>query len=214
MLFSTAGRTQDQPHWHSHRLWSRWDMMNFGIAGMATFLRWLWLEERSAGTKRYAPPSYGGSGLAGAHGGGLINALAGPATLSNTLTPEDVKFTKDMLDYGKSFCELMEMKDTLDRMAGFINKLSFNLSFEDFEIELRTLRETVEDGLREKWFYYYPSEKAALLFRVKNDWPKTYEKFPKAKTEIWTGVDCYAASATTAAVFHFMRVAEYGLRAL
>jgi hypothetical protein len=41
-----------------------------------------------------------------------------------------------------------------------------------------------------------------------------YEKFPSAREEIKNAGNCLAASLWTAGVFHLMRAAEYGLRAI
>lgn len=45
-------------------------------------------------------------------------------------------------------------------------------------------------------------------------WPRIFEQFPSAKDECGEAVYCYALERNTACVFHSMRVAELGLRAL
>ena len=46
------------------------------------------------------------------------------------------------------------------------------------------------------------------------DWADVQEHFPSAKDDIRDAVECYALDCNTACVFHSMRVAERGLRAL
>lgn len=50
--------------------------------------------------------------------------------------------------------------------------------------------------------------------RLKNPWATVWKRFPSAKEDIEEAVYCYALDRDTACVFHLMRVAEYGLRAL
>jgi hypothetical protein len=45
-------------------------------------------------------------------------------------------------------------------------------------------------------------------------WNGIAEAFPLVKSEALAATDCYALEHNTACVFHIMRVAEYGLRAL
>jgi hypothetical protein len=63
-------------------------------------------------------------------------------------------------------------------------------------------------------FYRYGRDNALMLQRVQADWRPTLAAFKSAEPEINDGIDCYACGHSTAAVFHMMRVAELGLRAL
>jgi hypothetical protein len=80
--------------------------------------------------------------------------------------------------------------------------------------ELRVLRETVDDGISFKYFYHYPQEKALVLLKFERDWDTINSRFPSSKRDALAAVDCWALGHNTASVFHFMRVAEYGLRAI
>ena len=48
----------------------------------------------------------------------------------------------------------------------------------------------------------------------KHDWSDALSKFQSCRDDALSGVDCYALKQYTASVFHMMRVAELGLRAL
>lgn len=81
-------------------------------------------------------------------------------------------------------------------------------------LELKPLRESMEDDLRKLHFYRYSRDRAILYMRIPGDWAETLGAFPSARPEIEEGVDSYACERNAAAVFHMMRVAEMGLRAL
>jgi hypothetical protein len=81
-------------------------------------------------------------------------------------------------------------------------------------MELKPLSESLEDELLKIHFYRYPRDKALLVILAPGDWAETIAAFSSAKAEIENGIDCYACGHNAAAVFHMMRVAELGLRAL
>jgi hypothetical protein len=80
--------------------------------------------------------------------------------------------------------------------------------------ELEVLFEGIENDISAERFYHYPRAKGVLVQRVSSDWKETLMAFPSAKEDVLSAVDCYALAHNTASVFHSMRVAEYGLRAL
>jgi hypothetical protein len=52
------------------------------------------------------------------------------------------------------------------------------------------------------------------LLRMESEWGPVFSSFKSAKVEIEEGIDCYALGHNTACIFHMMRVAEIGLRAI
>jgi len=81
-------------------------------------------------------------------------------------------------------------------------------------LALKPLAEAMDDELGYLYFFHYPKERAMMLLRIPGDWHDTIKSFPTSEKEITTGVDCYALGHNCASVFHMMRVAEIGLRAL
>jgi hypothetical protein len=79
--------------------------------------------------------------------------------------------------------------------------------------ELQTLSETIRVELRDRQFFYISSEDNIYL-KEKLFGEKVYEKFSSARSDIKQAGDSLAFGLHTAAVFHLMRVAEHGLRAL
>jgi hypothetical protein len=53
-----------------------------------------------------------------------------------------------------------------------------------------------------------------MVVESANEWAATIRQFPSTACEIDDAVDSYGLGHNTAAVFHLMRIAEYGLRAL
>jgi hypothetical protein len=53
-----------------------------------------------------------------------------------------------------------------------------------------------------------------LTLHFESEWGPTIKSFPSGKAEITAAIDCYALDHPTASVFHLMRAAELGLRAL
>jgi hypothetical protein len=75
-------------------------------------------------------------------------------------------------------------------------------------------RAAVEDELGKLKFLYVSEDRVEYC----DDGPlfgqKVYERFESARGDIRSAGDCLVSECTTAAVFHLMRVAEIGLRAL
>lgn len=78
----------------------------------------------------------------------------------------------------------------------------------------RALRDAIDTELKEYIYYQYPKSKGAKLKAWDTEWKATLTAFPEIARDVLCAVDCYALRHNTASVFHSMRVAEAGLRAL
>jgi hypothetical protein len=81
-------------------------------------------------------------------------------------------------------------------------------------LELGALDTDIYHAERAERFYHYPHDRAAKVTTFKKDWGKIWPKSKEVRSEALAAVDCYALDHPTSAVFHSMRVAEHGLRAL
>ena len=88
------------------------------------------------------------------------------------------------------------------------------LRWSELNTRARGLRDTLKIELREYLFYQYPREKGKKFEAWKADWKNSLIAFPEIKYEVFAATDCYALQHNTASVFHSMRIAEYGLRAI
>jgi hypothetical protein len=178
-------------------------MINCQIFGLCHALLLLAREQEAAGTRQgIRDPSRITASV--------VRRLTGP----QEYTKEDGERISELLKYWQGHADRLSLTNTNSRLERFRTKVRLGMDLSDFEAELRTLREAIEDDLHYRYFYHYPPEKARILMCFEQEWAQTIEKFPSAKEEIRAATDCYALGHNTACVFHTMRVAEYGLRAL
>lgn len=78
----------------------------------------------------------------------------------------------------------------------------------------RALRDAITTELKDYLFYQYPKDKGKKFRSWKRDWETSIKAFPAIEWDVYEATDCYALQHNTASVFHSMRVAEIGLRAL
>jgi hypothetical protein len=107
-----------------------------------------------------------------------------------------------------------EMKSAHDRIEIILKRLAKGITWDELATECRVLNEAIQSGLKRQLVYRYPDDPGAVLMRWQEDWRPALEKFPTASSDILAGVDCWALGHGTAAVFHFMRVLEFGLATL
>ena len=118
------------------------------------------------------------------------------------------------LDIAEFLATDFEWKAVHDRIKIIRRKLASAISNRTLAIELRVLRETINNGLEWQFLYRYPQDKSVMLRAWKEDWASALKSFPSAESDIFAGVDLWALGHSTASAFHFMRVLEHGLRAL
>jgi len=78
----------------------------------------------------------------------------------------------------------------------------------------RALRDVITTELKQYLYYQYPRQKGDTLRSFSNEWKAIIIAFPEVAQDAFDATDCYALGQNIASVFHSMRVAEYGLRAL
>lgn len=76
------------------------------------------------------------------------------------------------------------------------------------------LRDAIQTEFKDYLFYAYPKQKGEKLKMWQTEWAKILVAFPETGEDTFGAVDCYSLQHNTASVFHSMRVAEHGLRAL
>jgi len=99
------------------------------------------------------------------------------------------------------------------QLQNFINSLGV-FSWSELNTLCRKLRDAVRIELHENVYYQYPKQKMHKLRSWKHDWRNSVEAFPNIKDDLLSALNCYGLEENTASVFHSMRVAEQGLRAL
>lgn len=79
---------------------------------------------------------------------------------------------------------------------------------------LCAVRDAIRIEFKDYQFYAYPSDKGRKFKAWANDWHKIIDAFPAVRSDSFAATDCYALTHNTASVFHSMRVAEVGFRAV
>jgi hypothetical protein len=119
-----------------------------------------------------------------------------------------VKAARSLLEFTKSG-HLEYAIDRLELWPSDKKKL-----WSDLFARACALREAIRIELKEHLFYAYPKEKGKKFTAWEEDWGKIHVAFPEIGIDTFCATDCYALGHNTASVFHSMRVAEAGLRAL
>ena len=175
-------------------------MINFEVWQLCQVLRFLRAQEEALG--RWVSDGIPPNQL----------TMAGPAPAN---VPKNIlEANRDLIQWCEIVAKKLELQATLDRINALPGKLKWSMRFVDYVAELRVLRETIEASLPHRFFYHYPPHKAAKVQSMEEDWSLPIAQFPSAKPDILAAVDCWALGHSTAAIFHFMRVAEFGLRGL
>jgi hypothetical protein len=192
---------------NSNRLVSLWDIVNaFSLHTLLFHLDTLHFLERSCQKMR-----------AQTHGGVPLPAY-------------ELQMAQQMLPAIKVFCDGMRLEsssraierialgtdkeedDIPDDMKDLIGPIRIDVA--EFETEIRHVVDALRDDLGERGYVYVVPGRVKFLTNDHLLGPAVSEKFPKARYDIREAGNCFAVDANTAAIFHMMRVAEHGLRAL
>jgi len=135
----------------------------------------------------------------------------------------DVILPKDILEdiakrvmYARTRCSSLELESAVTRIDDHVLRTLAKPSANVDQVfnQIKVLRELIESDLKWRRFGYVPTDRAKKLDRVEHDWADVQSHFKSAKDDIREAVECYALDCNTASVFHSMRIAERGLRAL
>jgi len=172
------------------RLWNLLDMINCNIGALVSAMDVLRNQ-----IKRYE--TFQSDGI----NGGYTNDASREALKNN-------------VDFVVRECRRLNLDKSEARIQRLMSVILLPSTFENTANQLKALLDAIEDDIKTERFYHYPKNKGMLTLTFEADWSKTIQAFPTAKLEIFDAVDCFGLGHPTAAVFHLMRVAEYGLRAL
>jgi hypothetical protein len=110
--------------------------------------------------------------------------------------------------------EIREVDAHLKSLSGGIWYGIFEVRANELARDCRRIREGLFQEIRKHKFVYLPSRGVDYFAQDKLFGDAVYDNFPSARYEIREGGNAIAFEMYTAAVFHFMRAAEIGLRAL
>jgi len=118
--------------------------------------------------------------------------------------------------YAEQECEVLDMPITTQKARSLKASIDNGQQYsaEVMYKELEGLKETMVMELSKQKFAYIPTSATKYFEQEKLFGDSVYEKFETARQDIKDAGNSLAASLPTASVFHSMRVAEHGLRAL
>lgn len=131
-----------------------------------------------------------------------------PLSELDTLVTQRITYCRRQFAY----IELGAAVDRIDNQV--LPVLKTGVTWDRVRAEAKIIRELVDNDLRKRRFAYLPVAKADIHDKAGHTWERVWKQFPSAKEDAQEAVNCYALESNTACVFHLMRVAEYGLRAL
>ncbi|MCX6900694.1 MAG: hypothetical protein NT105_18595 [Verrucomicrobia bacterium] len=137
---------------------------------------------------------------------------------SAELVFNDSKYIASHVDAQLRQCEHLGLAATAAQVAHLKDKVTFWEANAPKYQEICTLIEGIRVSLRKDFsallFAHITSDKAKFFEQEKLFGPEVYDGFESARADIKNAGNCLAADLNTAAIFHLMRVAEWGIRAL
>jgi hypothetical protein len=190
------------------RLISLVDMIEFFAAGLAHNWQWLISEQYAFNKKALASPDGKPSAME------IHNLMA---LLKTNNVPVVIEGKSEIVHGWMFYLEQLGMIKSKAVMRHFLMILNTSNAIPNFSVidtHLGAIRNSLWYELFERKFTFIPLEKAGF-FERDNLFDKAVEKsFPSAKSDIKAAGNCLAADLNTAAIFHLMRIVEYGLRGL
>jgi hypothetical protein len=178
------------------------DVINYRAARLTQIFRWLTQQED---TWRYR------AGLLGS----LVEAQA-KKVMPLMPDPDEYERTRKWLEQFAIESNELELVGSKDRAERFMMAMRRPMTTVDYATEFRVLREALEAELQYIHFYHYPRRAAERVLEFEKKWGAILapDRFPSCRDDAEAATDCWALGHGTACVFHLMRVAEHGLRAV
>lgn len=211
----TPGSVMFQPG----RLWSLLEMYEFKLGFFDAVMTTIRRQESSYAQYAIRPPQV--DPQSGLFGLGVALKAAEERGLINSPPPSPFVFesmrnqvTTD-LQIIQHLAESLELTGSLGRIKVFRGAVgSLAPTYESFSQEWKALRQQVDLELASRLAMYIGEANEAHLASMKEAWAPAFERFPSIRPEVERGLKCFSFEQWTATVFHLMRVAEVGLRAV
>lgn len=128
----------------------------------------------------------------------------------------DIAIALEVIKQAENAClenSFATAREVVERTLGNWELLTKDYS--TMESELRHIRESITSELVHHQFLRVNPDRVRFLFSGKHAMSvEVFQAFPEAAEDIQETANCMATECATAAVFHAMRVVEWGLRAL
>jgi hypothetical protein len=125
-----------------------------------------------------------------------------------------LKAVSDCVTLSEKYLGGLKCQHIDDAIKGLKRFLDRKFEWAELHTRARRLRDAINTELKQYLYFQYPKQKAEKLLAWQEEWKIAVAAFPTIEREAFDATDCYALGHNTASVFHSMRVAEHGLRAL
>lgn len=129
----------------------------------------------------------------------------------------DADFIKSILETLNRLtkhCRQLDLYESEKYIASLTDRFKWQKTNNDVVGWLRGLREVIENEAGDRHVFHLAAAKSRLLTDEFPRWQKVRSAFPSADSDIVGAINCHVFGQDTASVFHCMRIAEIGLRAL
>ena len=133
---------------------------------------------------------------------------------------EETQMAYSAMTEAQKFCEVQQFAAAHEVISRIVNGWEYGTweynkrDFAAIATELRHARESISDELNKRTFISIEYDRRLFVNDVERMGPGVTTAFRSAIQDIYEAGNCFAAECNTAAVFHLMRVVEWGLRAL
>jgi hypothetical protein len=137
----------------------------------------------------------------------------------DVLTKEQLEPIRGIIGLANYHATHASLRSTMDRVwengpFAMAVAIQVGMTWDRVVNELTVLRQTIEADLEKHLFVFVSPDKAKVLHDMPEKWKEIWKKFPESMTDAQSAAQCYALEQDTGCVFHLMRVAEHGLRAV
>jgi hypothetical protein len=128
---------------------------------------------------------------------------------------DEIKWALSAITEALKFCEVHDFDHAHEVISRIVNGWEYNKrDLSAIATELRHARESIGDELQKRMFIMVDKGRAPCPGSTELLGYEVVKAFPHAIEDIMEASNCLIADCNTAAVFHLMRIVEWGLRAL
>jgi hypothetical protein len=122
---------------------------------------------------------------------------------------------RDAIKYCVESISLYEAGNTAIEIENMLSSYpAQDYNWRELHTLLVRLRDQIEREIGAECFFHYDREDARTLVEIPQTWALVISAFPSSQREIMAALDCRALGDYPGCIFHMLRVAETGLRAV
>jgi hypothetical protein len=123
------------------------------------------------------------------------------------------RFSEGLLSL-RGYCAGLELGESVKYLDYVARELEGGKFTSDIPHYVKSAKTVIENEAETRYVYHIAKDKYDLYFKELKRWEPIIIKFPSIQIDALSALKCYMLDESTSCVFHLMRVAESGLRAL